>query len=424
MVKGSSSSCRRLVVFVVAVMTVAASLAAEAGDVRKRPKKHFLSWESVNAHDKMRPWRRVTRPEREFDVRRRKVVRLKKPSLFNRKPVQFSTPVIKDELLFVGNNTGWFYAVDIQQNKKVWSKILEGGVESTAVADGNNVYVGDIKGYAYSLDASRGDLNWKVSLGSEMLGEPLIVGSIIYFVTLDGRLFALSKATGAELWHTDAMERTVGFTVRRQSAPIYYNGMIIYGTSRGTLVAYHHGGSIAWVRMLGNPSAQVMDVDSKALIVGNRLYAASADGELFCLNPRDGNIMWSIGAGGANDLLYHDGLLYATGRGTLAAVNLTSGNVLWEQNLETAEISSPAGGKGYVAVVSTNAKLFLIDQKNGDVVFERYIRKGSYGDPIILGDELYVLANTSRLFSFEIHEKQKKQKKQKKQEGQEGAQEG
>jgi outer membrane protein assembly factor BamB len=121
--------------------------------------------------------------------------------------------------------------------------------------------------------------------------------------------------------------------------------------------------------------------------------------------------VWSIGAGGVNDLLYHNGLLYATGGGVLSAVDPTTGTVFWEQNLETSEISSPAGGAGYIAVVSTKDKLYLVDEKNGDIVFERYIRRGSFGDPIVIGDTLYVLTNTSRLFSFRIHEKEKKRKK-------------
>jgi outer membrane protein assembly factor BamB len=127
-----------------------------------------------------------------------------------------------------------------------------------------------------------------------------------------------------------------------------------------------------------------------------------------------GEILWGVPAGGANDLLYHDGVLYASGAGMLAAIDPATGSKFWEQNLDTPGISSPAGGKGYIAVVSTQDKLYLVDQYNGDIVFERYVRRGSFGDPFILGDELFVVANTSRLFSFYVHEKEKKVKKQKK----------
>lgn len=382
-----------------------------SGSTRVRPKKHFLSWESTNAHDKMRPWRNVARPEREFVAKRRKVVRLKKPSFIDRKPVQFATPAVQGVRLYVGSNAGMFYAVDIVRNRKVWDISTEGGVESPAAVSGDSVYVGDIKGYAYSFDAEAGKINWKMRLGNEVLGAPLVVGNRVYFVTLDGRLFALDRSTGAEIWHTDAMERQVGFTVRRQSSPAYYKGMIIYGTSRGTLVAYREDASLAWVRSLGAPYGQVVDVDCRPLVIDNLLYATSAEGQLHCLDPRSGAILWSVKAGGVNDLLYHGGMLYATGEGVLSAVEPASGTVLWEQNLETAEISSPAGGDNYVAVMSTKDKLYLIDQKSGDIVFERYVRRGSYGDPIVVGDTLYVLANTSRLFSFKIHEKEKKPKK-------------
>ncbi len=410
MVAGSQRYQRITAAFVLLVALIFSAQAAVAARKYAKPKKHFLSWESANAHDQMKPWRKIARPERSFEVRKRKVVRLKKPSFFDRKPVQFATPVHQDGQIFVGSTAGLFYAVDMRLNDKDWYFSTEGGIEAPAAVNGGSVYVGDIKGYAYSFDTASGRLNWKVLLGNEILGAPLVKGDRVYLVTMDGRLFALNRATGAELWHTDAMERQVGFTVRRQSSPIHYDGMIIYGTSRGTLVAYGEDANLVWVRMLGQPQSQVMDVDSRPLVVNGKIYATSADGVLFCLDPRDGNVLWSVGGGGANDLLYHDGKIYATGGGTLMALDPESGSVFWEQNVERKGISSPAGGKGYIAVVSTKDKLFLIDQINGDIVYDRFIRRGSYGDPIVVGDQLYVLANTSRVFSFEIHEKMKKQK--------------
>jgi outer membrane protein assembly factor BamB len=287
----------------------------------------------------------------------------------------------------------------------MWTVETEGGIESPAAADNEKVYVGDTKGFVYAFDVSNGEVVWKTSLGNEILGAPLLVGNTVYMVTLSGRLFALDRSTGIERWHTDSMERQVGFTVRRQSTPIYYDGKIIFGTSQGTLISYYEGGSISWVRMLGDPQAQVMDVDSRPLLVGGKLYAASADGSLNCLDPNSGDIIWATEAGGPNDVIFHDGLLFASGKGKIYAVEPDSGTVVWEQDLETAEISSPASGEGFIAVVDTDAKLYVVDSKNGDIVYERFIRKGSYGDPIVDGADLYVLSNSSRLFNFEIHEK-------------------
>jgi outer membrane protein assembly factor BamB len=412
--KSSNGSSRnRIIVALLTILMAGVFMVPPcAAEVRKRPKKHFLSWESTNANERARPWRQVTRPEREFNVKKRKTVRLKKPSLFNRRPVQFSTPAVEGDYLFVGNNAARFYGIDIKgNNKKMWSVETEGGIESPAVADDAKVYVGDTKGYVYALDVSNGETVWKTALDNEILGAPLLVGNTVYLVTLSGRLFALDRSTGIERWHTDSMERQVGFTVRRQSTPIYYDGTIIFGTSRGTLVSYYEGGSIAWVRMLGDPQAQVMDVDSRPLLVADRLYATSADGSLNCLDPDTGDIIWTTEAGGPNDVIFNDGVLYATGKGKIYAVEPDSGTVVWEQDLETAEISSPASGEDFIAVVDTEAKLYVVDSKNGDIVYDRFIRKGSYGDPIVTGDRLYVLSNSSRLFSFEIHEKKPRDEK-------------
>ena len=378
---------------------------------RTRPQTHFLSWESARVSAKYKYGTAVQRPAHEYEVSSHKVTRLKRPSFFDKRPAQFSTPVVVDHTLYIGSSAGYFYSVDVAKDRTLWMKKTSGGIESPAAVDETAAYVGDIKGTMYAFNRTNGEIVWRTHLGGEMLGQPLVVGPRLYVATIDGRLFALERSSGTELWHTDTMERQTGFTVRRQSSPIYYNGMIIFGTSQGTLVAYREDGARVWTRLLGNPQAQVMDVDSRPVLMNDRLYASSADGMLFCIDPKSGAPVWSVPAGGANDVLYDEGKIFASGSGTLSRIDPDSGEIAWEQNFETAEISSPVAGNGYLAVVSTNEKIYLVDKDTGDMLYERYIRRGSYGDPIVEGDTIYVLSNSSRLFSFQVKEKETKEKK-------------
>ena len=415
MVSGAKAQYSKIVlIFTALALTVCmVPISSYAYKPRQKPKTHFLSWESANANETYRSWRKTARPQREFEVEKKSTVTLKKASFWNKRPVQFATPVSSGDMLYVGSNGGRFYCIETEKNKKRWEAEL-GGVEAPAALDGESVYVGDVKGYAYSFDAKTGTMRWKSNLANEILSAPLIVGGSVYFVTMDGRLFALDKSTGTELWHGDAMERTVGFTVRRQSSPVYYNGKILYGTSRGTLMAFREDGSVAWARLLGMSQSQVMDIDSRPLIVNGLMYVTSADGGLFCVDPDDGNVQWSLDGGGSNDVLYHNGRLYSTWHGKLASIDPSTGTIFWEQNLEIPGLSSPAGGNGFIAVVSTKDKLYLVDSENGDIVFERYVSKGSFGDPLVIGgDKLYLLSNSSKLYSFTVHEKVKKEKKKK-----------
>ena len=409
------------IVFLIAIMPVVvilgSCLSAEAiAYVDKRPQMHFTSQELHNRPEKYRMMRASVRSLRRIDVTRGLVIKLKPSTLWNKRPYQFSTPEIDGKKLYVGVDSGYFYSIGINPPKKLWFYKAEGPVQAKALASGDDVFFGDCKGYAYSLNAENGKLNWKIQLDAEIMARPLAVGDMIYIFTMSGRLFALDKKRGVELWHTDASERSFGFSVRRAADPVLYNGVIYIGTSAGTLFAYREvDGALLWARQLGDRQSMVYDLDSTPLFIEDKLYVASADGQLFCMDPTNGTVIWSIGVGGADDMLYHEGRLYVSGgSGNLYAVDPASGNLLWEQDLETAGISSPAGGKNYVTVVTTDKKLYIIDADNGDIIFDRYVKKGSFGDPVVLGDKLIVLANTGRLFTFKIRELPPRKKSSKK----------
>ena len=392
----------------IAVLLTVVSVVLSVGDealARQRPKTHFLSWESLRRPEEFRHLARRVRPLRRFELSRRRVVKLKKSSFWNRRPYQFSTPLVYGERIYLGVDAGLFYAIDINPPSKLWSFRAEGPIQGQASATSDAVYFGDSKGFVYALERANGRLLWKLKLDAEIMAKPLVAGNRLYVNTMSGRLFALDRQRGMEIWHTDASERSFGFSVRRCADPVLKNGIIYVGTSAGTLFAYRASdGQIVWARQLGDRRSTVYDLDSTPLFAHNCLYVTSADQRLFCLGPTDGRVVWSIDVGGENDLLFHKDRLYVSDGGSLYAVDLATGQLLWQQDLETPGLSAPAAGQNYIAIVSTVDKLYLIDDDTGDILHERYIRKGSFGDPVVVGDQLFVLSNSSRMFSFRVRE--------------------
>jgi len=371
--------------------------------------KHSRSWDAVKSQKKWEHRHIYKRSDRRVSVSKIGTVRLKKSSFFNFRPFQFSTPVIADSMLYIGVDAGVFYGIDALKTKKKWTYRTQGPVQAPAGVDGDAVYFGDAKGNVYALETSSGKEIWKTSLDSPILAAPLIRGDRIYFVTDNGRLFAIDKNAGGEIWHTDSVEKAIGFSVKRASSPVFTNGLIMFGTSTGTLLAYRENGTLAWVKQLGDRQALISDLDSRPIIEGGRIYVATADRKVFCIDQNNGNIIWSTSdAGGSNDLFLSEDKLYATGGGVLTSIEASSGNIIWEEDFETPEISSPAVSKDIVAVVSTRDKVYLVDDKTGDIIFERYVRRGSFGDPVFVNNRLYLISNTGRIFSFLVREKQLK----------------
>jgi outer membrane protein assembly factor BamB len=315
-------------------------------------------------------------------------------------------------IIYVGADAGYFYAVDMRLKKKLWAYKTEGAIETSAAFDDEAVFFGDSKAVFYSLNAKTGKLNWKTVLDTSVMAAPLLLNDRIFVVTMSGRLFAIDRASGVEIWHTESHERDFGFTVRRASSPVFVNGNIYLGTSSGLIMAFDvRDGSIAWARQIGDRRNQLYDVDSKPLVVGDMLYVSSADGNLACIDPLSGKILWEISAGGASDPILHEGKIYSTEGDTLSCIDPDTGDMLWKQEFDDSGLSSPAGGRHFVTVASTTDRLYLVDSDTGDIMHERYIRKGSFGDPLVIDDTIYVLSNSGRIFTFKIREISSKKKR-------------
>ncbi len=384
----------------------AALMASEAfAAVKSRPKTHFLSWESLNRPEEVRRYASEQGSLRRFKISKDRIAKLKKSSFWNKRPYQFASPIVENGRLYVGCDAGRFYAFDVPRGKKVWEFKSEGPVQARAALSDGTVYLADTKAFVYALDAESGAERWRARLDSEVLATPLVSGTRLIVTDLSGRIYALDRGTGGRIWNTDTADKGLGFSVRRASSPIEVGGRIIIGTSSGSVIAYNSGdGTVAWVRQIGDRQSRIHDVDSRPLSAGGSVFVSSADGNFAALNPVDGGVLWTSEAGGVNDPIFHEGRIYASGDGVLTALSPESGTISWQQDLETPEISSPAGGERFVVVATTTDKFYIIDSENGDIIYDRFIRKGSFGDPVIDGEHLYILSNSGALYGFKLKE--------------------
>ncbi|OGQ21765.1 MAG: hypothetical protein A3C46_07690 [Deltaproteobacteria bacterium RIFCSPHIGHO2_02_FULL_44_16] len=387
-------------IFFLFIISIPSALASPS-----KLKRHVLSWESAKAPIVYRRLKGETRSIRQLHVSYRRVIRFEKSSFWNRRPFQFTTPLYHHDLLYVGVDAGKFYALETKPMRKKWVFETEGAVHASADLDQDVVFFGDVRGNVYALNAMSGILVWQRRLDDEILSPPLASEGKLYVVTQSGRLFALDRETGDEVWHTEAYEKSWGFSVRKATKPVAAFGKIFVGTATGMLMAYHpEDGSLAWVRQLGDRRELVYDVDATIVPFANTLLCSSADGKLSKVDALDGRIIWSRDVGGVNDLLLANEKLYVTGSGVLTSLHPVTGDFHWQQDFETAEISSAAGGENFLAVVSTSDKFWFLDQDTGDILQRLYVRKGSLGDPLVIANEVYVVSNKGRLLGYRMKE--------------------
>lgn len=337
-------------------------------------------------------------------VLRKWVVKLKQNSWLNQRPFQFATPAVDGKMLFVGVHRGLFYGIDILRGKKEWSFKTEGSVYAKAAIKDSVVYFADSKGFAYALD-KEGKPLWVTPLANPVLSAPLILDDKIYFVASTKKLYCLDRLSGHMLWHVSQKPEKETLSVQGTSDPVWVNGSIWIGYSDGSLVSHDpNGGHVRFTKQLGDPLEELHDVDATVTVTASRdmAFITTADGKLFALNVKDGSMVWQASVGGVNDVVFEEPLIYVAADGVVSCFQSQSGEALWEQNLHVPELSSPAIYDRFLVVLATRGKSYFLDRQTGDILHSWYVKGGSYGDPVIFDNRVYILSNASRLYAFEL----------------------
>ena len=90
-----------------------------------------------------------------------------------------SSPVIGDDIVFVGSNDNVLYALDAGDGSVVWRFDTGNDVASSPAWSAGTVYVGSHSGIFYALDAADGSIRWEFTARSAIFPSPVIaVGTL------------------------------------------------------------------------------------------------------------------------------------------------------------------------------------------------------------------------------------------------------
>lgn len=345
--------------------------------------------------------KRESAPSLNSPFRVKWVTKLKKDRVVTRRPFQLSSPVVSDGVVYVGSSSGHFYALSAKNGAKLWKTKLSSEIYAEALVDGEILFIADRKGIVYALAKSTGNIEWQVDIGEEISARPVFSDDGIYVVTALRKVVLLDKEGRGKKWQTSRTGALPKMTIKGSSSPVLFNGKVFVGFADGSLVCYNaSNGDVVWEKQLSSKSSQFIDIDATPLIANGVLYIPTEDGKTFAIDPVSGKNIWVADKGGSNDLLYDNDKIYVSGNGVLSLVDPSNGKIIWEQKFNDPEISSPVIRDGLLFVSSTKDKLYVVDASTGVIKFKRFLGKGSFGRPVISGDVIYLLTNSSTMVAL------------------------
>jgi len=183
------------------------------------------------------------------------------------------------------------------------------------------------------------DKLWSTGVGGGGEALRLALGlaheeDVLYAAARDGKVRAIDAANGRTRWQTDTkLELSAG--------PGAGNGLVVVGTNDGEVVALDaEAGTVRWTARVSG------EILAAPMVAGDRVVVRSVDGRMRALLASDGSEAWMVEdivprlslRGTAPPVLAGSTVICGFDSGKVMAVNLESGEILWQ-----AQVSTPKG---------------------------------------------------------------------------------
>jgi outer membrane protein assembly factor BamB len=311
------------------------------------------------------------------------------------------SPAVGYGKIFAADREGEIVAFDPETGKEIWSTNVSrkskesslsnlyglfAGRVSAKISGGltvayNSVYFGTEDGLVYSLNHEDGSVNWKTNVPSEVIAEPATDAGILVVNTVSGTLMGLDANTGEIKWQNDS--DVPPLTLRGISAPAAAAGGAIIGLANGRVrVSILETGLTAWEAVIAKPTGateleRIVDIDSKPLVFGGTIFLVSYGGSLAAVELRTGNVIWNREYASFRNVTIDGNRLFVTDNNSnIYAIDRRNGVELWSNgDLRKRNLTGATPVGDYIAVGDKFGYLHYFTQDEG-----KYVSRIAIGD--------------------------------------------
>jgi len=312
-----------------------------------------------------------------------------------------SSPALAGGLVYFGSDDKNLYAVDASSGELKWKFATGGPIRSSPAVVAGLVYFGSYDGVFYALDAASGKLKWKFDTPGEQqfaarglhayfpraqvipdfwdffLSSPVVDSGSVYFGSGDGNVYALAAASGELKWKFP----TQGVV---HSSPALAGGVIYVGSWDSYLYALDAAtGKEKWRFKTGEDKVNFnqVGIQSSPAVVDGVVYFGCRDAHLYAVDAATGQQKWAFDNHGdwiISSPAVYDGSVFA---GTsipsaFGALEINTGRPRFVLDARFLVFSSPAIATGTAYFGSFNGKLYAVNTKTGQFIWEFQTQAG------------------------------------------------
>ena len=235
----------------------------------------------------------------------------------------------------------------------------------------NSLIVGTTNGDLVRMNAGNGEVLWQVKLldrdGSVMPihADVTVAGNVVYVATLHGSVHAFKLSDGASLWEYRAEDAVEGAVVFAEGRLLFTDAREILHTLDATT------GKLLWRYQRPTPESFTIKGGGVPVVASGSVFCGFADGTLAALQLDSGEVLWTVALGGdATEFMDVDlpvildgASLYATSySGGIHAINPVDGSIQW--TAPVASVSSVIMRGDVLYAASAQGRVVALQKKD------------------------------------------------------------
>ncbi len=325
-----------------------------------------------------------------------------------------SSPVMVNNVVYIGSNDGKVYAINAQTGAIIWSYDTGTPVQcAPAVVDGT-VFIGS-DDYLYALNASDGSLNWQytrggtstnvtnapavaygmvfsgfgrwstsgysgidIATGQEVwryrLGAanngpmgPTIAGTNLYAPFQDNACLSADLRTEYPNWESNGHRSQACMAILDSDTVLYLQHHFLHARDRvdgSTLWTFDVGGGFD-DKPQSSPAVGQVNINGS---IETWAFVASLEGEFYAVDTTNGQMQWSYATGGpikSSPTLANGRVYFGSDDGKLYVLDAATGAYVWSYDVGSSIKSSPWVTDGAVFFASDAGTIYAVEFSSG-----------------------------------------------------------
>lgn len=293
--------------------------------------------------------------------------------------------VFGDRLFAVAGKT--LHALARRDGSRLWTRTFETTLTHAPACTGEFLLVG--ADTVSALSPETGSTVWSSSVGASPATDLTVHDGVVYFGATDAKVYGLDLVDGAQV------ARSALFPHGGIQTPAAVDSHL-FVTAAEEIVGLNGRGAQQWEYDTD------ATLEAPATVAGDAVYAATAGGDVRCLDRETGVLRWTTSLGGSvlAPPSVGDAGLFVVAGSTLHRLEAGTGRVEWSRRIDGAALTAVTQTPTALYVGSFGHRVFALEPETGA---ERWSKKTAHPvtvGPVVADDALYVATSDGTLYAF------------------------